>query len=399
LVSSFAFVPLFLKDTLGVLMLEFSDHHKLDEFLIITDSITLELSRFIASEKREKNLKRELDALANISEAAPMVLTCRTLDDLCDFIARLVADLMEAERVSVRVLGRDDETGKVSRFESTPDRGGAWVEEDDERFLKLKKKQQAFNLAFLNFAPDAGDRLPAYHSLLAAPIMVDDVFRGGIIAYDKRPANPLEDATFSGLDRSIIQHVVAIAAPAIRALSQPAAADGKRDVPVGSVPPRFFPPAAEDPSASGDVRRRRGSSDHVDRRDYAWCPDQNAKNRLWVVDRQGHVRDGIARRLPPDPVPDQPANAVSPERFFGGRQRRAFARRYSRWAHLLSGHGQDAGSSAGRSGEEPRTLRPERPGLIGVFHKDPPENQFSTEKSRQDALIPVLSLCGRVPPW
>jgi GAF domain-containing protein len=226
LVSSFAFVPLFLKDTLGVLMLEFSDHHKLDEFLIITDSITLELSRFIASEKREKNLKRELDALANISEAAPMVLTCRTLDDLCDFIARLVADLMEAERVSVRVLGRDDETGKVSRFESTPDRGGAWVEEDDERFLKLKKKQQAFNLAFLNFAPDAGDRLPAYHSLLAAPIMVDDVFRGGIIAYDKRPANPLEDATFSGLDRSIIQHVVAIAAPAIRALSQPAAAEG-----------------------------------------------------------------------------------------------------------------------------------------------------------------------------
>lgn len=226
LVSSFAFVPLYLKDSLGVLMLEFSDPQKLEEFLVITDSITLELSRFIASEKREKNLKRELDALASISEAAPMVLTCRTLEDLCDFITRLVADLLEAERVSVRVQGRDEATGKVSRFEGTPDREGAWIEEDDERFLKLRKKQQAFNLAFLNFAPDAGDRLPAYHSLLAVPIMIDDAFRGGIIAYDKRPANPLEDATFTDIDRSIVQHVIAIATPAISALAQPEGIEG-----------------------------------------------------------------------------------------------------------------------------------------------------------------------------
>jgi hypothetical protein len=205
-------------------MLEFSDPQKLDEFLVINDSVTLELSRFIASEKREKNLKRELEALASVSEAAPMVLTCRTLDDLCDFISRLVADVLEAERVSVRIQGREDETGKVSRFESTPDRGGAWVEEDDERFLTLKKKQQPFNLAFLNFASDAGERLPAYHSLMAVPIMVDDVFHGGIIAYDKRPANPLEDATFSDLDRTIVQHVASITAPAIRVLSQTTAA-------------------------------------------------------------------------------------------------------------------------------------------------------------------------------
>jgi GAF domain-containing protein len=220
--SSFAFIPLYLKDTLGVLMMEFSDPQRLDEFLVIKDSATLELSRFIASEKREKSLRRELEALGKVSDVAPVVLTCRTFDDLCEFLARLMADLLEAERVSVRITERDGEAGKVARFESAPDRGGAWAEEDDERFLKLKKKKKPFSLAFLNFAPEAGDHLPTYHSVLAAPLMVDDVFRGGIIAYDKRPTNPLEDATFSDLDRSIVRHVVSIATPAIKAMSKAA---------------------------------------------------------------------------------------------------------------------------------------------------------------------------------
>jgi GAF domain-containing protein len=221
LVSSFAFVPLFLRDSLGVLMLEFSDPHKLDEFLVIKDSATLEISRFVASEKREKNLRRELEALAKVSDAAPILLTCHTFEDLCDFIARLVSDLLEAERVSVRLQGEDGNVGKVARFECSPDRDGAWPEEDDERFLKLTKKQQAFSVAFLNFGPEAGDRAPSYHSLLATPITIDDAFRGGIIAYDKRPSSPLEDATFSDLDRSIVQHVVSIVGPAVKAIAQP----------------------------------------------------------------------------------------------------------------------------------------------------------------------------------
>jgi uncharacterized protein YigA (DUF484 family) len=234
LLSSFAFVPLYLKNALGVLVLEFSDPHRLDDFLVIRDSITLELSRFIASEKREKNLRRELQALGKVSDAAPVLLTCHTLEDLCDFTARLVADLLEAERVSVRIQGVEGGTGKLSHFEGTPDRAGAWAEEDEERFLKLKKSQQPFSLAFLNFAPESGDRLPAYHSLMAAPIVVDDTFRGGIIAYDKRPTNPLEDATFSDLDRSIVQHVVSITAPAIRGLSKPAGA-GVKDTAEGKL--------------------------------------------------------------------------------------------------------------------------------------------------------------------
>jgi len=232
LLSSFAFVPLYLKDALGVLMLEFSDPHNLDEFLVIKDSVNLELSRFLVSEKREKNLRRELEALAKVSDAAPVLLTCHTFDDLCDFVSRLVADVLEAERISVRIQSASGDSGKVARFESTPDRAGSWVEEDEERFLKLKSKKQPFSLAFLNFTPEASERVPAYHSLLAAPITVDGQFRGGIIVYDKQPANPLEDATFTDLDSAIIQHVVSIVEPAIRAMSQPAAtgkeADGKR---------------------------------------------------------------------------------------------------------------------------------------------------------------------------
>jgi hypothetical protein len=222
-VASFLFVPLYLKDTLGVMMMEFSDPQRLDEILVIKDSVTLELSRFIASEKREKNLRRELDALGKVSDAAPVLLTCRTFEDLCDFLARMVSELLEAERVSVRITGNDGEAGKIARFESSPDRDGTWVDEDDERFLKLKKTKKPFSLAFLNFAPEAGDHLPTYHSLMATPLVVDDKFRGGIIAYDKRPTNPLEDATFSDLDRTIVRHLIAIAAPAIKALSHPTA--------------------------------------------------------------------------------------------------------------------------------------------------------------------------------
>jgi putative methionine-R-sulfoxide reductase with GAF domain len=220
-VSSFAFAPLYLKDTLGVVMMEFSEPQRMEEFLVIKDSVTLELSRFIASERRETSLRRELEALGKISDAAPMVLTCRTLEDLCDFVSRIVADLLEVERVSVRILDKAGGKGKVARFERAPDRVGAWVEEDDERFLKLKKKQKPFTVAFLDFAPEAGEHLPAYHSVMASPLAVDDEFRGGIIAYDKRPTSPLEDATFSELDRSIVRHVVSVVVPAIKAMSAP----------------------------------------------------------------------------------------------------------------------------------------------------------------------------------
>ena len=223
-VSSFAFVPLFLRETLGVLMLEFSDPQKLDEFLWIKDSVTLELSRFIASEKRERNLKKELTALGKVSDAVPLLLTRRTLEELCDLLARVSADILGAQRASVRIIGAGEADPKISFFDVEPRGSDDWKDEDVNRFEKLQEKNEAFSLAFLNFTPETGEHSRAYHSLLAVPIHIDDEFRGGIVVYDRSADNPLDDATFTDLDRSILQHLVMLAVPAVRTLIQPSAA-------------------------------------------------------------------------------------------------------------------------------------------------------------------------------
>lgn len=230
-VSSFAFVPLYLRETLGVLTLEFGDPHLLDEFLWIKESITLELSRFIASEKRERNLKRELTALGKVSDAAPVLLTRRTLEELCDYLARVTADILGAQRVSVRIKRDGDEEANVSFFDAESRRSEEWKEEDERRFEKLQRKNESYALAFLNFTPETGEQTRAYHSLMAVPLHIDDEFRGGIIVYDRNAENPLDDATFTDLDRGILQHLVMLAVPAIRALAKPSAAAPAEEAP------------------------------------------------------------------------------------------------------------------------------------------------------------------------
>ena len=230
-ISSFVFAPLFLSEMLGVALLEFSAPHRLDEFLVVKDSISLELSRFIASARRERMLQRELDALARVSDSAPIMLTCHSLEELGDFLARLIAEVMECERVSVRLQGLNQGEGKLARFDNEAILSEAWNEEDDERFLRLKKKQEPFTLAFLNFAPEVGTSAQSYHSLTAIPIMIDGEFCGGIIAYDKHPTDTMEDATFSDLDQSILQHVVQMTVPIIRNLSSETPATRSADKP------------------------------------------------------------------------------------------------------------------------------------------------------------------------
>jgi len=217
--SSFVFVPLELGTTLGVLMLEFDERARLDDFMLIRDSVTLELSRFIAAERRERRLRRELTAMGKVSEAAPMLLSCRSLDDLCEMIARLVAVVLECDRVSVRlsrVAGGGDE---VSRFESVRGGGAEWMQEDEERFVRLRKKKESFALAFLDFLPATVEKARSYHSLIAVPVLKDTDFIGGIIAYDKRPTTVFEEHTFTDLDREAIDQIIALAAPAIAAAS------------------------------------------------------------------------------------------------------------------------------------------------------------------------------------
>jgi GAF domain-containing protein len=218
-VASFVFVPLHLKDTLGVLVVEFGERPRLDDFLVIKDSVALEMARFLASERRERRLRRELEALAKVSDAAPLLLTCRSLDELCEYLARLVADALSCTRTSVRLLGSGDAPGKLARYEDADGHSEAWAEEDEERFLKLRKKGKPFALAFLDFDPEAADATPAYHALMAVPIEVDGQFAGGLIAYDKRPEGAFDEATFSDLDEAIVAQIVSIATPVIRSLA------------------------------------------------------------------------------------------------------------------------------------------------------------------------------------
>jgi GAF domain len=220
LASSFVFVPLVLKEVVGVLAMEFSDRPRLDDFLAVKDSVALELARFVASERRERRLRSELASLAKISEDAPALIACRSLQDLADVVVRLVADALTCERVSLRVRSRAEEPWTIARYDATGRARESWQEEDDEHFTKLERTQRSFQTALLDFegVPSISR---AMRSVLAIPIMgegADRQFRGGVIAYDKRPMTSVEDATFSTHDESVVGQIIAMALPAVKAL-------------------------------------------------------------------------------------------------------------------------------------------------------------------------------------
>jgi GAF domain-containing protein len=225
LASSFVFVPLVLKEVVGVLTLEFADRPRLDEFLAVKDSVALELARFIASERRERRLRSELASLAKVSEAAPALIACRSLQDLVDVIVRLVADALACERVSMRTRAKAGDPWTIARYDVVGRAQETWLAEDEECFVKLERRRSAFQTALIEFdAGTSGARAP--HSVLAVPVAGaggDTVFWGGIIAYDKRPATAVEDAAFSAHDESVVGQVIAMAWPAIKSFAAPEA--------------------------------------------------------------------------------------------------------------------------------------------------------------------------------
>lgn len=218
--SSFAFVPLFLNEALGVAVLEFSDRHRLDEFLAARHSITLELSRFIASERRERRLRAELSALAKISEAVPAVVSCRSLEELSETLARIIADALGCRRVSVRLRSSKDSPWTLYRYDSAADADAAWEEEDEDRFGRLLRKRESFQLAFVDFTP-AGGPARAMRSLLAVPLGGGETLLGGILVYDKQPPSAVEEAAFSSHDETVVEQAIAMALPVIRSLAAP----------------------------------------------------------------------------------------------------------------------------------------------------------------------------------
>jgi len=219
--SSIVFVPLSLKTSLGVLVLEFTARYKLDEFLIVKDSITLEISHFLGFALRERRLKRELEAMGKVSDFAPAIFSCKTCGDLSDLLSRLVADILECERVSVRISpGGAPRDMATSCHEPPGNRSETWKKEDAERFQRLQEQRSIFSLAFLNFSPTTVEPPPSYHSILAVPLKSGDSFYGGIIAYDKRPLEPLDDATFTDLDRTVLKSLSSLIIPVIGTLSE-----------------------------------------------------------------------------------------------------------------------------------------------------------------------------------
>lgn len=224
--SSFVYLPLVLTDVLGVAVLEFSERQRLDGFLAAKDSIALELSRFVASERRETRLRAELTALARLSESAPALITCRTVDELCETVARVTSEVLQCDRVSFRARMSSDGPWHIARYDARGLEPAPWVDEDDDRFAKLERTREPFALSFVEFAPGVTAPGRAMHSVLAVPVRSGDKIVGALIAYDRRPATTVEDASFGAHDESVIEQVLAMTLPVLRAVAS-AGADAK----------------------------------------------------------------------------------------------------------------------------------------------------------------------------
>ncbi|MDH4037312.1 MAG: GAF domain-containing protein [Candidatus Krumholzibacteria bacterium] len=218
--SSFAFVPLVMSEVLGVAVFEFAERHRLDEFMAARNSITLELSRFISSERRERRLRAELASLAKISEAVPAVISCRSLEELSETLARVIADALGCERVSVRLRPGKDAPWTPFRYDAAGKPDTAWPAEDEERFARLERRRESFQMAFVDFGPlTPGGR--ATRSMLAVPVREGGELVGGILAYDKRPGTAVEETSFSPHDESVVEQALAMARPVVKALVTP----------------------------------------------------------------------------------------------------------------------------------------------------------------------------------
>jgi GAF domain-containing protein len=216
--SSFVVIPLVLTETLGVAMIEFSERYRLDEFLAVKDSVALELGRFIGNERRERRLKSELASLVRISDAAPALLGCHTMQDLADLISRVLADALDCERVSVRLRGAREKPWTRAAYVGAGREDDSWSQEDAERFIKLEKKRAPYHLARVEFGAAAGAPHPA-RSVLAVPFKVGEEIVAGVIAYDRRAQSAVEEGVFSAHDETVIEQLLAMAWPAARSLS------------------------------------------------------------------------------------------------------------------------------------------------------------------------------------
>ena len=217
-VSSVVYCPLSLRSVGGVMTLEFSERHRLDEFLVVREAIVGEVSQFIASELREHRLRKELKAHGKISDAAPALLGCQSLDELSAVLARVALDVLECERVSIR-LRAEGEGDFFTSFLSADDADDAdWQERDADRFMRWLEKPESVTMAFLDFEPavrsDSGD----YRSMIVSPVRSPNGILGAITGYDKAPADAMDEAIFTHLDEALLHNLTSLIQPVIDAV-------------------------------------------------------------------------------------------------------------------------------------------------------------------------------------
>jgi hypothetical protein len=138
--------------------------------------------------------------------------------------------VLESKTVSVRLRqGLSEDNYAESYFGVPAERLMEWQPDDHNRFLALAKDRKAFSTAFLDFDPSVSDEGRRYRSLLAFPLQNEDGFFGGVLAYDKSPDDPLEDAVYTDLDRRTLANLTAVVLPALDSMLRRGPAGGKTE--------------------------------------------------------------------------------------------------------------------------------------------------------------------------
>lgn len=229
-VSSLVYCPLSEGDAHGVAVVEFGERYKVEEFLVVREAITREIARFLSAELRERTLAREVGALRAVTDAASSILTCRTPKALTEVLVSTVGLVLESKIVSVRLRQGLSEDNYAESFFGVPaERVMEWRPDDHNRFLALVKDRKSFSAAFLDFDPSVSEQPRRYRSLLAFPLQNEDGFFGGVLAYDKSPDDPLEDAVYTELDRRLLANLASLALPVLDSMLRRGPAGGRSD--------------------------------------------------------------------------------------------------------------------------------------------------------------------------
>lgn len=214
---STVYYPIVFDRPLGVMVLEYEDRAKLNELLVVRESLGFEVGRFLATELRERAMRRELQLTTKAAQSAPALLTCKGKKALAEELARRAAEVIECRALSLRIRWPTNDDYSLYWYERARDAAREWKRRDQELFSRLRQEKKAFTEAVLRGEVEVRGPEPVpYRSALAVPIMGGgEAFLGGVVAYDKEPAEPIEEGLFGETERRVLEQLLALAAPLI----------------------------------------------------------------------------------------------------------------------------------------------------------------------------------------